>query len=30
MIAQLRGIVAFITEDHAVVDVGGVGYLVFC
>lgn len=30
MIAQLRGILAFITEDHAVVDVGGVGYQVFC
>ena len=30
MIAQLRGILAFIAEDHAVIDVGGVGYQVFC
>jgi Holliday junction DNA helicase RuvA len=28
MIARLRGAVAAIGEDHAVIDVGGVGYLV--
>lgn len=28
MIARLRGVVAAIGEDHAVIDVGGVGYLV--
>lgn len=28
MIARLRGTVAVIGEDHAVIDVGGVGYLV--
>lgn len=28
MIARLRGTVAAIGEDHAVIDVGGVGYLV--
>ncbi|MEQ9200326.1 MAG: Holliday junction branch migration protein RuvA [Rhodospirillales bacterium] len=30
MIAQLRGVLAMIAEDHAVIDVGGVGYQVFC
>ena len=30
MIAKLRGIVDSIGEDWAVIDVGGVGYLVFC
>lgn len=30
MIALLRGTVAGVTEDAAVVDVGGVGYLVLC
>ena len=30
MIAQLRGTLAMIAEDHAVIDVGGVGYQVFC
>jgi Holliday junction DNA helicase RuvA len=28
MIARLRGILAGVGEDHAIVDVGGVGYLV--
>ncbi len=28
MIAHLRGVVAAVGEDHAIVDVGGVGYLV--
>lgn len=30
MIARLRGRLDTLGEDHAVVDVGGVGYLVFC
>ena len=30
MIGKLTGIVDSITDDHAVVDVGGVGYLVHC
>ena len=30
MIAKLRGILDSTGEDWAVVDVGGVGYLVFC
>ena len=30
MIARLKGIVDVLGEDSAVVDVGGVGYLVFC
>ncbi|MEX2618003.1 MAG: Holliday junction branch migration protein RuvA [Alphaproteobacteria bacterium] len=30
MIARLSGILAESAEDHAVIDVGGVGYLVFC
>ena len=30
MIAQLSGILAELSRDAAVVDVGGVGYLVFC
>jgi len=30
MIAKLRGMVDSIGEDWAVIDVGGVGYLVFC
>jgi len=30
MIAKLRGIVDSIGEDWTVIDVGGVGYLVFC
>jgi len=30
MIAKLRGVVDSIAEDWAVIDVGGVGYLVFC
>ncbi len=30
MIALLRGRVAHLGEDHAVLDVGGVGYLVHC
>ena len=30
MIAKLAGLLDSIAEDHAVVDVGGVGYLVFC
>lgn len=30
MIAKLRGILDSIGEDSAVIDVGGVGYLVFC
>ncbi len=30
MIAKLAGMLDSIGDDHAVVDVGGVGYLVFC
>ncbi|MFZ5706036.1 MAG: Holliday junction branch migration protein RuvA [Pseudomonadota bacterium] len=30
MIARLRGVLAESTADHAVLDVGGVGYLVWC
>ena len=30
MIAKLTGLLAETGEDHAVVDVGGVGYLVSC
>ncbi|WP_142848781.1 Holliday junction branch migration protein RuvA [Telmatospirillum sp. J64-1] len=30
MIAKLKGIVDSTAEDYAVIDVGGVGYLVFC
>ena len=30
MIARLRGRVERVGDDHAVIDVGGVGYLVFC
>jgi Holliday junction DNA helicase RuvA len=30
MIGKLRGIVDFVGEDHAILDVGDVGYLVFC
>lgn len=30
MIAKLKGLVDSLGDDHAVVDVGGVGYLVFC
>ncbi len=30
MIAKLRGAVDSLAEDHVVLDVGGVGYLVFC
>jgi Holliday junction DNA helicase RuvA len=30
MIARLRGVLAEVTADHAVLDVGGVGYLVGC
>jgi Holliday junction DNA helicase RuvA len=30
MIGKLRGVVDFVGEDHAILDVGGVGYLVFC
>ncbi|WP_417515680.1 Holliday junction branch migration protein RuvA [Minwuia sp.] len=30
MIARLKGIVDTVGTDHAVIDVGGVGYLVFC
>jgi len=30
MIAKLKGLVDSIGEDHCVIDVGGVGYLVFC
>ena len=28
MIARLRGMLAGVGEDHAIIDVGGVGYLV--
>lgn len=30
MIAKLRGTVDSLAEDHVVLDVGGVGYLVYC
>ena len=30
MIARLKGIIDAIAADHAVIDVNGVGYLVFC
>lgn len=30
MIASLRGLVEHVGEDSAIIDVGGVGYLVFC
>lgn len=30
MIARLKGIVDHVGDDHVVIDVGGVGYLVFC
>jgi Holliday junction DNA helicase RuvA len=30
MIARLRGTLAAFAADHAVIDVGGVGYLAFC
>lgn len=30
MIARLKGLIESVGEDFAVVDVGGVGYLVFC
>jgi Holliday junction DNA helicase RuvA len=30
MIGKLTGVVDLVSEDHAVVDVGGVGYLVHC
>jgi len=30
MIGKLRGIVDSVAEDHAILDVGGVGYLVSC
>lgn len=30
MIGKLRGIVDSITEDHLIVDVGGVGYIAMC
>jgi Holliday junction DNA helicase RuvA len=30
MIAMLRGVLDTVAEDSAIVDVGGVGYLVFC
>lgn len=30
MIGKLTGIVDFVAEDHAILDVGGVGYLVHC
>lgn len=30
MIAKLKGLVDSIGEGHAVIDVGGVGYMVFC
>ena len=30
MIGKLKGIVDSVEEDHAILDVGGVGYVVFC
>jgi len=30
MIAKLKGIVDHVGDGHAIIDVGGVGYLVFC
>ena len=30
MIGKLTGIVELISADHAIIDVGGVGYIVFC
>lgn len=30
MIGKLTGVVDFVGEDHAILDVGGVGYLVHC
>ena len=30
MIGQLKGIIDRIENDHAIIDVGGVGYVVFC
>ena len=30
MIARLKGRVDRLGEEHAIIDVGGVGYLVFC
>ncbi|NJR13733.1 MAG: Holliday junction branch migration protein RuvA [Phyllobacteriaceae bacterium] len=30
MIGKLKGVVDEIAEDHAVIDVGGVGYVAFC
>ena len=30
MIAKLRGIIDQISEDYIIIDVSGVGYLVYC
>jgi Holliday junction DNA helicase RuvA len=30
MIGKLKGIVDYIAKDHIILDVGGVGYIVFC
>lgn len=30
MIGKLKGLVDSVEEDHAIIDVGGVGYVVFC
>ena len=30
MIAKLRGIIDFIGENHTIIDISGVGYLVHC
>lgn len=30
MIARLKGLVDWVGEDSAIIDVGGVGYLIFC
>ena len=30
MIGQLKGIIDRVETDHAIIDVGGVGYIVFC